>query len=370
MKEKNKKSIEENLRHLKNTADELNEGIQVSKWNKRDLIAMSTYLANMCNGYENILSALLKSAGIEIPEGEQWHKDLFGRAKSENLIPDEMSATLEEILEYRNIQKQGYTNTLEENKIRDSSAKVINSHPIFEKHIQEILKEKTLETNKENITNETSAGKTNEVNTGKAKKPAETEKTEEAEKAEETEFDPPKGRLRHEAVKKRLEAQTLQGVVDRARTPERGTGSNLSNVDLSHPDEEKFDAASIKGKEEVSNLLNDAAEAESNAGKISRAEVITEAKKQMPDKNAFVARPKDGEKCTGKIIARTDDYAVQQITDSRAVIYKIEDISKEANIELGARITLYTKDGRTVEANEKDSEFGREEEQERERGSK
>ena len=117
MKDNFKKFIEENLQHLKSTVSELNDGIQEIKWNKRDLTAMGTYLANMYNGYENILRTLLKSAEINIPKGDQWHRDLLDKAKSEKLFPDEMLPTLKGMLGFRHLQIHGYAYMLEEDKI-------------------------------------------------------------------------------------------------------------------------------------------------------------------------------------------------------------------------------------------------------------
>jgi len=141
MEKKDKELVEYNLQHLKNTVLELNEGIQEQNWNKRDLTAMAAYLANMYNGYENVIRTLLKSRGIEISKGEQWHKDLLDRAKSEKLVPDEMLTTLKGMLGFRHMQIHGYAYMLKEKDVRESSIEAVKSHHVFEKHIQRIIEQ-------------------------------------------------------------------------------------------------------------------------------------------------------------------------------------------------------------------------------------
>jgi len=139
MKKKHKDFIEENLRYLIITVDILNKGLQINEWDKYQTAGIGAYLADVYKGYENILKALLEDKGIKIAKGEQWHKYLLETAKSEKLVPDEMSTTLREMLGFRHLQIHGYSHILKEKELRDSALEAIKSHPIFEKHIKEIL---------------------------------------------------------------------------------------------------------------------------------------------------------------------------------------------------------------------------------------
>jgi uncharacterized protein YutE (UPF0331/DUF86 family) len=139
MKKKDKEFIQNNLKHLKTTVDILNEGMQKTEWDRIQLAGMGTYLANIYTGYENIWRTILESKGIEVPKGEQWHINLLNRAKSEELIPDEMLITSKGMLGFRHLQVHGYSHTLKEENIRYFSLKAIESYPFFETYINEIL---------------------------------------------------------------------------------------------------------------------------------------------------------------------------------------------------------------------------------------
>jgi uncharacterized protein YutE (UPF0331/DUF86 family) len=139
MKKKDKDFIEDNLRHLRTTMDILSEGIQKPEWDKYQLAGMGAYLANIYNGYENILRTLLESEGIKIHKGEQWHKDLLDTAKSKGFVPDEMLTTLKGMLGFRHLQAHGYSYVFEEEKIRYFSLEAVKSHPAFESHTLKII---------------------------------------------------------------------------------------------------------------------------------------------------------------------------------------------------------------------------------------
>jgi len=139
MKKKDKDFIEDNLHHLKITIGILNEGLQKHEWDKHQLAGMGVYLANVYNGYEIILKSLLNSKGIKIPKGEQWHKNLLDTAKSEKLIPDEMSATLRGMLGFRHLQVHGYSHMLDEEELRYSCLEAVKSFSIFENHIRKTI---------------------------------------------------------------------------------------------------------------------------------------------------------------------------------------------------------------------------------------
>jgi len=145
MKKKDKDFIEDNLKHLRITVDIINEGMQKYEWNKHELAGIGVYLANVYNGYETILRTMLLDKEKVIPKGEQWHKNLLDVAKSEGLVPNEMSVTLKGMLAFRHRQTHGYSHMLKENDLRHFSLEVVKYHHVFEKHIQKIMEEITFE---------------------------------------------------------------------------------------------------------------------------------------------------------------------------------------------------------------------------------
>ena len=139
MKKEDKEFIEQHLHELKIAVDILSEGVQESGWKKLQLVGQGAYLANVYSGYESIMRTLLHVEGIEIPKGEHWHINLLRAAKSRDLITNEMFETLEDMLNFRNFHVYDYSYKLQEKEVRARSSEAINTYPIFEKHIREII---------------------------------------------------------------------------------------------------------------------------------------------------------------------------------------------------------------------------------------
>jgi hypothetical protein len=194
---------------------------------------------------------------------------------------------------------------------------------------------------------------------------------ERVEESIETGFDPKKDRLQSDAINNRIKAQSAKDVVEKAKTiPSGGLDLNLPNVDL-NPVQENVITSVSTAENEVNNLIADAASKDAEAGKISKKEAINMAKEIM-GKDTLVTSARVGQTCSGEIIVKTDLYAIQRLTDNRAVLYEIKDISDEANVEVGAKITLHKKHDKTVTINDKekddrsqDYEFNGENERER-----
>jgi len=147
MRDKDVDFIEKHLRNLNITIDVLNRGIQKNEWNEHESAGMGAYLANVYSGYENIFKTLLNSDGIKIPKSEQWHINLLHMANSSGLVPWEMSETLKGMLSFRHVQVHGYSHTFQEKELRHSSLETVKSHPVFEKHIRDIIEKKITEAN-------------------------------------------------------------------------------------------------------------------------------------------------------------------------------------------------------------------------------
>ena len=138
MKEKYKKFIEDNLQKLNMAVDSLGKATQMQTWNEFELAGIGSYLSNIYNSYESILKTLLEDRGIKIDKGEQWHRDLLNKAEEEGLIPN-ISDTLDKMLSFRHMQRYSFSFELIEDTIKKAALEVIKSHPIFEKHIQDLL---------------------------------------------------------------------------------------------------------------------------------------------------------------------------------------------------------------------------------------
>jgi hypothetical protein len=92
----------------------------------------------------------------------------------------------------------------------------------------------------------------------------------------------------------------------------------------------------------------------------NKTEAISIAKGIM-GKNAYVISAQAGKKYSGEIIAKTEEYAIQRVTENKAVLHEIESLPAESNIKVGAKITLHNQDGITVLKKEKDAPERKEE---------
>ena len=193
------------------------------------------------------------------------------------------------------------------------------------------------------------------------------------EKTKEADFNPHKAHLQTEAIENRNKAQAAHEVIAKAKTIPQGMDFNLPNADLNHTQENVF-AETLAADADINKLLADATSKDEQASKISKLKAIT-VTKNILGKDTCVISAKPGETYQGEIIAKTDVYAIQRITNNQAVLHDIKDISDEANAEIGARITLFNRGDKTIiQENTNDSqnlenEDELEEGYERERGS-
>jgi hypothetical protein len=147
-----------------------------------------------------------------------------------------------------------------------------------------------------------------------------------------------------QASKDRAEAQKGQELVSEAAALPRGLDSNLEGADLSGVQETVL-AASDKARSQVNDLRASATSRESAASaatdKITEARNI--AKKQLGG-GAIVTSDIPGRAYSGKIIGiigdGPDKTAVQAISDNRAILHTIKDISAQSNVKLGEDVSL------------------------------
>ena len=177
-------------------------------------------------------------------------------------------------------------------------------------------------------------------------------KEEQDKKVEKTAFDPQKGQLQIDAVNERNEALADQVIVEKAKIIPRGMDYNLPNADLSGVQENVISSASA-AEMGVKNLQNDATSKDSKAvNQDLKIEAITIAKDIM-GKDTMVTGTITGHQYSGEIIAITDYFAIQRLTKNQAVLHEIKNISDNANLEIGEKITLKKQDDKIVAITEK-----------------
>ena len=157
--------------------------------------------------------------------------------------------------------------------------------------------------------------------------------------------------LEAEAQQQRAEAQRASEIIDGAAAIPKGMDSNLPGVDL-NPAQENIHASIDKATSEIHEMHAAAGAKERTAGKVRFADAVDVAKGLMGE-GAIISNAQPGKPYTGQIVGlvgkEPDLIAIQRISGNQAVLHKIKEVAAEANIEVGAEVTI-TKgsDGQSV----------------------
>ncbi|HLP47663.1 MAG TPA: hypothetical protein VK186_09895 [Candidatus Deferrimicrobium sp.] len=100
-----------------------------------ELAAEATFIHNIYNGIENILTQILKAYSIKIPKTENWHKDLLDAASHKGIISTEISDELYDYLAFRHFFVHAYGFMLNETKM---APLVTNASDIWSRFLAEI----------------------------------------------------------------------------------------------------------------------------------------------------------------------------------------------------------------------------------------
>jgi antirestriction protein ArdC len=159
-----------------------------------------------------------------------------------------------------------------------------------------------------------------------------------------------KAQSRQEAQQEKAEASRAEGIIEDAALIPDGLDSNLPNADL-NAEQEAVKSSVDKASAEVKNMRSAATQKETAASQSPTASATAIAKEKM-GRGAIVTNAQTGKAYSGKIIGVTgnhpDRIAIQRITGNQAVLHRIKDISSEANLSIGADVTITKgQDGKT-----------------------
>ena len=96
----------------------------------REKTAAAAFLAQFYNGIENILKRISRFHGIEIPQGETWHVELFKRfcqpvrPPFPGLFDEQFALELAPYRKFRHIVHHGYGFQIEWKRMKDGLDKV------------------------------------------------------------------------------------------------------------------------------------------------------------------------------------------------------------------------------------------------------
>jgi hypothetical protein len=90
----------------------------------REQAAAGQFLGSIYMGVENIFKRIIHFHGLEMPEGEEWHVQLFRRFRSPKtgplpvLLPDDLAEAMKPFRGFRHVVRHGYALELEWERMR------------------------------------------------------------------------------------------------------------------------------------------------------------------------------------------------------------------------------------------------------------
>ena len=103
--------------------EHLTEKTDLSKY---EVIALGTLLQNIYTGIESILRYQLQNTGIRVQKDENWHKNLLVKSRENGMISDAQFEGLLELLLFRHMHMHGYGFMLDETRLRELAAPVLD----------------------------------------------------------------------------------------------------------------------------------------------------------------------------------------------------------------------------------------------------
>ncbi len=111
-----------------------------SDYSRVELAAISTFLHNIYNGFENVLKRVLLSEQTEIKKSPTWHKDMLKAALEKGIIDDGLYNTLSEYLAFRHFFVHAYSFNLNWEALRPLVDNLQDTLKMFRASILSYLK--------------------------------------------------------------------------------------------------------------------------------------------------------------------------------------------------------------------------------------
>jgi uncharacterized protein YutE (UPF0331/DUF86 family) len=134
-----REKINAEIQNVEIALNNLKEAVERDERSVIILAAEATFLHNVYNGIENILSQILKAKNIKIPRTSTWHKDLLDVAETKGIISKNMSDELYEYLAFRHFFVHAYGFMIEDTKMEPLAE---NIEDIWTRFLAEIEFEK------------------------------------------------------------------------------------------------------------------------------------------------------------------------------------------------------------------------------------
>lgn len=107
----------------------------------RERAAAGQFLGSIYMGVENIFKRIIRFYELEMPEGEDWHVELFRRFRSPAmdplpvLLPDDLAEAMKPFRGFRHVVRHGYALDLEWERMQVGMQE---ARPVFEHFRREV----------------------------------------------------------------------------------------------------------------------------------------------------------------------------------------------------------------------------------------
>jgi uncharacterized protein YutE (UPF0331/DUF86 family) len=115
------------------------EGRSHSELSMLELARVAALLHNFYNGIENVLKGAVQNLGLDLPEGESWHRDLVNLAASEGLIAEATAENLRAYLAFRHFFIHAYALDLLPERLEPLTNKASLVFKAFRRDIQKAI---------------------------------------------------------------------------------------------------------------------------------------------------------------------------------------------------------------------------------------
>jgi hypothetical protein len=111
----------------------------------RELVAGGAFLTQFYNGVENVLKRISKHEGVPLPEGPDWHVELFLRFCTPStrglpaLLDEQLRAELARFRGFRHVARTSYGTELDWKKVSVGIDRVVPTYARFREAIEHYL---------------------------------------------------------------------------------------------------------------------------------------------------------------------------------------------------------------------------------------
>ncbi len=132
--------IEAELDNIQEVLNRLPSAHKLSSIKELELAGVATLLHNFYNGIENVIKQIVATKAANIPQGQNWHRDLLDLALRYKVINKTIWSSLKQFLAFRHFFSHAYAFHLEFDRMQPLVKTAPKLFVSFKVNIQRFLK--------------------------------------------------------------------------------------------------------------------------------------------------------------------------------------------------------------------------------------